>query len=174
MPVAAVIGGRIFCVHGGLSPDLYDLKQINQIKRPFEFVKNSLCADLLWSDPSILKGWNINAKRGTSYLYGPDKINDFLKKNDFDLICRSHQVVEDGYEFFNDRKLVTIFSAPNYCNMYYNQGAVLVVQEDLSCCIKQFHNVPPNGIKVQRTKRACTPLKIKRKRSSLTDSASKN
>jgi serine/threonine-protein phosphatase PP1 catalytic subunit len=44
---------------------------------------------------------------------------------------RGHQVMDDGYEFFADRKLVTIFSAPNYCNEFDNDGAMLVVDEDL-------------------------------------------
>ncbi|KAG8074396.1 hypothetical protein GUJ93_ZPchr0006g46242 [Zizania palustris] len=52
---------------------------------------------------------------GVSYTFGADKVSEVLEKHDLDLICRAHQVVEDGYEFFADRQLVTIFSAPNYC-----------------------------------------------------------
>lgn len=55
------------------------------------------------------------SERGVSYVFGPDVVTNFLKKNELDLICRAHQVVEDGYEFFNKKQLVTIFSAPNYC-----------------------------------------------------------
>ena len=43
------------------------------------------------------------------------------------------QVVEDGYEFFNQRSLVTLFSAPNYCGQFDNAGAVMQVREDLTC-----------------------------------------
>jgi serine/threonine-protein phosphatase PP1 catalytic subunit len=50
-----------------------------------------------------------------SYVFGSDVISAFLRKNELDLICRAHQVVEDGYEFFAKKQLVTIFSAPNYC-----------------------------------------------------------
>lgn len=49
------------------------------------------------------------------------------------MICRAHQVVEDGYEFQADRKLVTIFSAPNYCGEFDNAGAMLQVSSDLQC-----------------------------------------
>lgn len=43
------------------------------------------------------------------------------------------QVVEDGYEFFADRQLVTIFSAPNYCGEFDNAGAMMSVDESLMC-----------------------------------------
>lgn len=56
-----------------------------------------------------------------------------MKKHDLDLICRAHQVVEDGYEFFSDKKLVTIFSAPDYCGEFENNGAMMNVDEDLMC-----------------------------------------
>lgn len=97
IPVSAVVGSRIFCVHGGLSPYLLDLSEINTIKRPYEFQKGSLVADLLWSDPSVVEGWSENIERGTSFCFGPDIVKKFIQKNDFDLICRSHQIVEDGF-----------------------------------------------------------------------------
>ena len=43
------------------------------------------------------------------------------------------QVVEDGYEFFAKRQLVTIFSAPNYCGEFDNAGAMMSVDETLMC-----------------------------------------
>ena len=70
---------------------------------------DGLLCDLLWSDPdSQVLGWGYNA-RGVSYTFGHDVIEEFLAKYDLDLICRAHQVVEDGYEFQANRKLVTIF-----------------------------------------------------------------
>lgn len=71
-----------------------------------------LLCDLLWSDPEKdISGWADN-ERGVSYIFGPDVIANFLKKNDMDLVCRAHQVtlilirfqvVEEGYEFFAKR-----------------------------------------------------------------------
>lgn len=43
------------------------------------------------------------------------------------------QVVEDGYEFFAERQLVTIFSAPNYCGEFNNAGALMSVDASLLC-----------------------------------------
>ncbi|KAI4983129.1 hypothetical protein ZWY2020_023621 [Hordeum vulgare] len=86
-----------------------------QPQSPTDVPDTGLLCDLLWSDPSNeAQGWAMN-DRGVSYTFGPDKVAEFLEKHDLDLICRAHQVVEDGYEFFADRQLVTIFSAPNYC-----------------------------------------------------------
>ena len=55
-------------------------------------------------------------QRGISFTYGENVVEAFLNKYEFDFICRSHQVVEEGYEFMYDKRLITIFSAPNYCN----------------------------------------------------------
>ena len=63
-------------------------------------------------------------------------IERFLHKHDLNLICRAHQVVEDGYEFQCNRQLVTIFSAPNYCGEFDNAGAIMSVSEDLVCSFK--------------------------------------
>lgn len=71
--------------------------------------------------------------RGVSYTFGHDVIADFLGRHNLDLICRAHQVVEDGYEFQADRQLVTIFSAPNYCGEFDNAGAMMSVDETLMC-----------------------------------------
>lgn len=77
-------------------------------------------------------GW-ADSERGVSYVFGPDIVANFLKKHDLDLVCRAHQVVEDGYEFFAKRQLVTVFSAPNYCGEFDNAGALMTVDETLMC-----------------------------------------
>ena len=93
-----------------------------------------LLCDLLWSDPDkeVTAGWGEN-DRGVSFTFGPEIVFKFLAKHDMDLICRAHQVVEDGYEFFAKRQLVTLFSAPNYCGEFDNAGAMMSVDETLMC-----------------------------------------
>lgn len=113
LPIAAIVAGKIFCVHGGLSPSLTHMDDIRNIARPTDVPDYGLLNDLLWSDPSDMDSdWEAN-ERGVSYCFGKKVIMEFLQKHDFDLVCRAHMVVEDGYEFFNDRILVTVFSAPN-------------------------------------------------------------
>ncbi|KAK8451233.1 hypothetical protein SEVIR_6G177000v4 [Setaria viridis] len=133
LPVAAVIDDKILCMHGGLSPDLDSLARIREIQRPVDVPDQGLLCDLLWSDPDRdNSGWGDN-DRGVSFTFGADKVAEFLNKHDLDLICRAHQVVEDGYEFFADRQLVTIFSAPNYCGEFNNAGALMNVDASLLC-----------------------------------------
>mmetsp|Transcript_4384 Transcript_4384/g.3931 ORF Transcript_4384/g.3931 Transcript_4384/m.3931 type:complete len:313 (-) Transcript_4384:108-1046(-) len=136
MPVAAVVEDKILCMHGGLSPDLESLSQIYDIPRPTDVPDEGLLCDLLWADPDgTVMGWGYNP-RGVSYTFGHDIIAEFLSRHDLDLICRAHQVVEDGYEFQSDRKLVTIFSAPNYCGEFDNAAAILSVSGDCICSFK--------------------------------------
>lgn len=92
-----------------------------------------LVCDLLWSDPDKdVVGWGEN-DRGVSFTFGSDIVTKFLNRHDMDLICRAHQVVEDGYEFFAKRQLVTLFSAPNYCGEFDNAGGMMSVDETLMC-----------------------------------------
>jgi len=113
LPIASIVAGKIFCVHGGLSPSLTHMDDIRQIARPTDVPDYGLLNDLLWSDPADMQtDWESN-ERGVSYCFGKRVIMEFLQKHDFDLVCRAHMVVEDGYEFFTDRLLVTVFSAPN-------------------------------------------------------------
>ena len=96
------------------------------------FLTGLLC-DLLWSDPDKeVTDWGDN-DRGVSFTFGEDIVRKFANKNEIDLICRAHQVVEDGYEFFCNRQLVTLFSAPNYCGEFDNSGAMMSIDETLMC-----------------------------------------
>lgn len=225
LPVAAIIEDKIFCCHGGLSPELRSMDQIRRLKRPTDVPEMGLLCDLLWSDPDpepemdlfeydvdgppmysmqywpvthdngpvatstgndeelkncpdhvsklsenqdlvtavereevavngivdgefpthplqrsvhmSFDGWGTN-DRGVSYTFGPAIVAKFLRRHDFDLICRAHQVVEDGYEFFAGRKLVTVFSAPNYCGEFDNAAAMMEVDDNLLCSFKIF------------------------------------
>lgn len=124
LPIASIVAGKIFCVHGGLSPSLTHMDDIRNIARPTDVPDYGLLNDLLWSDPADMEAdWEAN-ERGVSYCFGKKVIMEFLQKHDFDLVCRAHMVVEDGYEFFTDRVLVTVFSAPNVSSAccLYDEG----------------------------------------------------
>ncbi|QQP36949.1 Serine/threonine-protein phosphatase [Caligus rogercresseyi] len=151
LPVAAIVDEKIFCCHGGLSPDLQTMEQIRRIMRPTDVPDQGLLCDLLWSDPDKdAMGWAEN-DRGVSFTFGQEIAAKFLHKHDFDLICRAHQVVEDGYEFFAKRQLVTLFSAPNYCGEFDNAGAMMSVDETL---ISGRPVTPPRGANQKKGKKS--------------------
>jgi diadenosine tetraphosphatase ApaH/serine/threonine PP2A family protein phosphatase len=92
LPVAAIVDEKIFCMHGGLSPELSQMEQIKRIMRPTDVPDTGLLCDLLWSDPDKdIIGWGEN-DRGVSFTFGEDIVAQFLRRHDLDLICRAHQV----------------------------------------------------------------------------------
>ena len=182
LPIAAIIDEKIFTMHGGLSPDLNSMEQIRRVMRPTDVRESpwavgsaqrtvsawvwltpigqipdcGLLCDLLWSDPDKdITGWSEN-DRGVSFTFGPDVVSRFLQKHDMDLICRAHQVVEDGYEFFSKRQLVTLFSAPNYCGEFDNAGAMMSVDESLLCSF-QVGAPPPSPLWPSKTTMTIVP-----------------
>jgi len=149
LPISAVVAGKIFCVHGGLSPDLIDYEDVTRIQRPTDVPDNGLLNDLLWSDPSETAYEWEESERGVSYCFGKRIVKKFLDRNDLDLVCRAHMIVEDGFEFFGNRSLVTVFSAPNYCGEFDNNGAIMSVDKDLLCSFE----IIPSTITMEREKR---------------------
>lgn len=139
MPITASVDDKILCMHGGLSKYLNDLDSLRKIARPTEVPDDGLLCDLLWADPERFfrktNDWYPN-DRGISFTFSQNVVSSFLQKNNMDLIVRAHQVVEEGYEFFANKGLVTIFSAPNYCGEFDNNAGVMIVEEDLKCHFK--------------------------------------
>eukprot|EP00418_Pyrodinium_bahamense_P004851 CAMPEP_0179010960 /NCGR_PEP_ID=MMETSP0796-20121207/413_1 /TAXON_ID=73915 /ORGANISM="Pyrodinium bahamense, Strain pbaha01" /LENGTH=298 /DNA_ID=CAMNT_0020706315 /DNA_START=69 /DNA_END=965 /DNA_ORIENTATION=+ len=136
LPFCAVVDEKIFCVHGGPSPEMNSLEQVRRLARPTDVPDTGMICDFLWADPDKdIAGWAEN-DRGVSFIFGPDVVQKFCDKFDFDLIVRAHQVVEDGYEFFAKRQLITLFSAPNYCGEFDNAGAMMTIDETLMCSFK--------------------------------------
>ena len=121
-------------MHGGISKDMQSFEQIENIPKPCEVPDSGIVADLLWNDPDEdARGWEEN-ERGCGYIFGHKQLEECLNRHDLDLICRGHQVMEDGYGFFGKHKqLVTIFSAKNYCGDFDNDAAVMNVDQDLMC-----------------------------------------
>jgi serine/threonine-protein phosphatase PP1 catalytic subunit len=154
LPIAALVASKIFCVHGGLSPSLHSMDDVRNIMRPTDVPEYGLLNDLVWSDPSdTAVEWEDN-ERGVSYCFGKKIVNEFLAKHDLDLVCRAHMVVEDGYQFFNERTLVTVFSAPNYCGEFDNFGAIMSINEELLCSFELLTPLEhPSTAKLQEAQR---------------------
>lgn len=137
LPISALIEQVALCMHGGLSPELNSLKQIESIPRPLIVGDQGLACDLLWSDPEEGGGW-MPSDRGVSFTFGEDIVRKACKDLGIDVVFRAHQVIDNGYSFFAGRQLVTIFSASNYCGEFTNNGAMLIMDKDYRCKFQLF------------------------------------
>ncbi|XP_075079414.1 serine/threonine-protein phosphatase 5-like isoform X1 [Nicotiana tabacum] len=148
LPLAHVINGKVFVVHGGLfSVDGVKLSDIRAIDRFCEPPEEGLMCELLWSDPQPQPGRG-PSKRGVGLSFGADITKRFLQENNLDLVVRSHEVKDEGYEIEHDGKLITVFSAPNYCDQMGNKGAFIRFEApDMKPNIVTFSAVPHPDVK---------------------------
>ncbi|KAJ1648750.1 putative serine/threonine protein phosphatase, partial [Dispira simplex] len=131
LPLAAVIDGEIFCVHGGLSPSIQRIEQIQIINRFQEIPSEGAMCDLVWSDPDkAIPDFQISP-RGAGYVFGAEIVFRFLHMNQMQCILRAHQLCQSGYESFFDDALHTVWSAPNYCGRCGNLASVYILDQNL-------------------------------------------
>eukprot|EP01134_Creolimax_fragrantissima_P005404 CFRG5404T1 len=132
MTLSALIDDKVLCVHGGLSPDIRSLDQIGTIERNMEIPHEGAFSDLVWSDPEDVEGWAVSP-RGAGWLFGASVTNEFIYVNDLTLICRAHQLVQEGYKYMFDKEsLVTVWSAPNYCYRCGNVASILKLDSEMN------------------------------------------
>ncbi|KAJ6254803.1 serine/threonine-protein phosphatase 2b catalytic subunit alpha [Anaeramoeba flamelloides] len=155
LPLAAIVDSQFFCVHGGISPKLKHVEQINNINRFKEIPTNGLFGDLLWSDPDpnyndiekTKKYFTRNTARSCSVNYSFHAVRRFLLLNKLTCVIRGHEAQDEGFKMYLKRKetkfpsLITIFSSPNYVGIYDNKSAVFKYQPK-SVTIKEFQGVP--------------------------------
>ncbi|ELP94146.1 serine/threonine protein phosphatase, putative [Entamoeba invadens IP1] len=122
LPYAHLINNKVFIVHGGLPPVHFKLEQINDLERGVDPCENSFEMELLWNDPMIKNG-SKPSYRGAGHLFGPDVVDRFLEENKLDLVIRSHELKAEGFDYFDNKKMMTLFSAPNYSGINQNKGA---------------------------------------------------
>ena len=98
LPLSAIINGKFVAFHGGISPELKSLKDLNKINRFKEPPKNGLFCDILWSDPidkesgDLSNNFVFNDQRGCSYVYGAEALSKFLSRNNLLSLIRAHEV----------------------------------------------------------------------------------
>ncbi|KAK8899619.1 hypothetical protein M9Y10_001935 [Tritrichomonas musculus] len=134
LPIAAIIGGKIFCIHGGLSPYLKELSQITLIDRPVKIPKSGFLTDLLWSDPSSQTSNFGDSPRGNTVIWGSKEASKFMQKNNIRMIIRGHQVAEAGYSypFFPDKNVITLFTSSGMTSEKRINAAIMKIQANLS------------------------------------------
>lgn len=151
-PIAAVIGSEIFCVHGGLSPQINTLEEIKQIDRFQEIPSEGLFSDLMWSDPSDSPGFTPSL-RGAGFLFGEDVSKKFCHTNHFKFIARALQLAIEGYQWTHADRVVTVHSNSNHLYRCGNKGAVMEVSSNMEIFFNHFYNgegvqIPPRVRKI--------------------------
>ena len=145
LPIGAIIEGKIFCIHGGLSPLISTIDQIRLLNRKQEIPHEGAFCDLMWSDPDDIEAWVIS-QRGAGYVFGWKVVNEFNRINDLTLVCRAHQLVNEGFKYwFRDQNLVTVWSAPNYCYRCGNKASILKLGPNLERKFDLFNAVPESS-----------------------------
>ena len=141
LSIAAVVEGKIFCIHGGLSPEIKSIDQIRLIDRRVEVPHEGPFSDMMWSDPEDIEAWAMN-QRGAGWLFGSRVTSEFNHINGIDLIARAHQLVMDGYKlWFREENLVTVWSAPNYCYRCGNVASILKVDDKMGKTFELFREL---------------------------------
>ncbi|KAK8192992.1 Metallo-dependent phosphatase-like protein [Phyllosticta capitalensis] len=144
LALAAIVDGKVLCVHGGLSPEIRTLDQIRVVARAQEIPHEGAFCDLVWSDPEDVDTWAVSP-RGAGWLFGDKVSSEFNHVNGLQLIARAHQLVNEGYKYhFKDKDVVTVWSAPNYCYRCGNVASIMSLAEDLNPRFTIFSAVPDN------------------------------
>jgi serine/threonine-protein phosphatase 2A catalytic subunit len=144
LPLSAIVDSKFFCLHGGLSPNIESLDHIRMIDRFHEVPNEGTMCDLLWSDPEDRQGFE-HSPRGAGYVFGKDSSEEFCLKNNLKMICRAHQCIPLGYQYFHNERGCTIFSAPNYCYRLSNDAAIMEIDEYQNTKIHTFEPAPRRG-----------------------------
>lgn len=141
LTLAAVVDNKVFCVHGGLSPKATSLDDLRVIDRFQEVPHEGAMCDIMWSDPEDIKGWSMSL-RGAGYYFGANVVDEFLRKNGLNYVIRAHQLIMEGYKLHFNEKLITVWSAPNYCYRCGNIASILELDENLQKIFKVFESAP--------------------------------
>lgn len=143
LPIAAVVGGQLLAVHGGLSPSINTLDQLRVLNRFGEIPHEGPIADIFWSDPDPEKEGFVVSPRGAGYVFGHDVVLRFLYMNKLEHITRAHQLCMTGYQLlFEDECMSTVWSCPNYCYRFGNVASILEVSDDGARSFNVFAQAP--------------------------------
>ena len=140
MPIAAIINKEVFCVHGGLSPQLTSMDQISNLARPFKSYELEFVADLVWSDPSDENEFYIRSNRGSGVTFGKSAVHEFLDCFNLKAIIRAHQCIQSGIGRFDGHNVYTVFSCSNYAEACQNRCGIVFINTEKKI---QAFSLPP-------------------------------
>jgi serine/threonine-protein phosphatase PP1 catalytic subunit len=121
MPVAAILAGRIFCVHGGID-NVRGIKEINK-EGPLNY---------LWSDPSTIPGITSSVRGPNINNFGPDMAEGFLGRHGLDMIIRGHSALQEGYRWWFGHRLLSLYSTTDNHGRKCRAAFALVKKESIT------------------------------------------
>ena len=131
IPIAANVGDYALCLHGGIGPNFVFVSQIEALQRPITNFENQLVTEILWSDPSNEEDVEYKeSPRMMGNLFGKKPLVNCLQRNGFSYLIRGHQCVPNGCESAISHKVMTVFSASNYCGVEQNKCGILMLLQD--------------------------------------------
>jgi len=159
LPIAATIEKKIFCIHGGIGPNINKIEDLNKISRPIELsqeispIEQGILLNALWSDPAeseVEFGYKRNHFRNTVsadhiFKFGSDIATQFLQANGLELMIRAHEIAINGMDTFADSKVITVTSCSDYCGKLGNTACILVIQKTFEIVPKLLLPTPSAG-----------------------------
>jgi len=144
LPLCAVVDNTLYCVHGGLSPELKTIDDMRQLSRIREVPHEGGICDTVWSDPMEEPSDKdfTPSPRGAGWLFSGGVVEQFVQMNGVSLIVRSHQLIMEGLKFHFNNKLLTLWSCPNYCYRAGNVAAILELSDSGERNFKIFDAAP--------------------------------
>ena len=137
-PLAAKIENKIFCVHGGLTPEIKTVDDINNLDRIQEIPQYGPMVELLWNEPIDCFGWR-QPPNGPGHYFGHDISEKFNILHNFKYMVTGKNYVMEGFMWLHNGQVCKICSAPNYCYRMRNKGAIMIIDEYLENTILQFN-----------------------------------
>ena len=180
LPFGVLVDGSTLLVHGGIGSSVEKLGDINNIIRPVSVIHDVTnveqlhIIDLLYSEyDNNESGYNVNNdrdkhRRGFIVKYGKKRLDDFLKNNKISLLITAHQFIKEGFCTFNDDKLLTLFSATNYMDKYFNIGAMITIAKKTAHkrlnIIPKLININNDKKEMYKKNNSPSPVRIKPKK----------
>jgi len=137
LPFCALINKSILCLHGGIPDDFEILRKLKGLKPKdivsvFKSIAKSLI-QIMWNDPkSGLKGFSESFRGPGIKNFGEDVFDGFMKEYNLNYLIRSHEIFPEGFRWFFNKRLLSIFSSANYRGKFApNPASYAIIRNNL-------------------------------------------
>jgi diadenosine tetraphosphatase ApaH/serine/threonine PP2A family protein phosphatase len=134
LPYCALINDQILCLHGGIPKDIDILSKLNGKKvKDLPIFSNKLensLMQILWNDPKEdLKGFSESYRGPGIKFFGKDVFIEFMDRYRLSYLIRAHEMFEEGFKWFFNNRLLSIFSSANYRGYDSNPASYAIIKD---------------------------------------------